>query len=150
MKIAILTSGGDSAGMNAVVRAAVKAGILKCVCQRILSGISLSIQGLRNLGSARGIRRPCSRKHWRSPATNHRCTAGRRRRRHQSHRQPPFRRRRSAQKWIGRLCKSQREVAQRPLHCARRLGRCPSLDRRGALWFLNPCTQCNSVSRAAL
>ncbi len=29
MKIAILTSGGDSAGMNAVVRAAVKAGIIK-------------------------------------------------------------------------------------------------------------------------
>ncbi|KAF9468115.1 phosphofructokinase domain-containing protein [Collybia nuda] len=29
MKIAILTSGGDSAGMNAVVRAVVKAGILK-------------------------------------------------------------------------------------------------------------------------
>ncbi|KAF8920292.1 phosphofructokinase domain-containing protein [Mucidula mucida] len=29
MKIAILTSGGDSAGMNAVVRATVKAGILK-------------------------------------------------------------------------------------------------------------------------
>lgn len=32
MKIAILTSGGDSAGMNAVVRAIVKAGILKYVC----------------------------------------------------------------------------------------------------------------------
>ena len=31
MKIAVLTSGGDSAGMNAVVRAVVKAGILKCV-----------------------------------------------------------------------------------------------------------------------
>lgn len=31
MKIAILTSGGDSAGMNAVVRAVVKAGILKSV-----------------------------------------------------------------------------------------------------------------------
>lgn len=31
MKIAILTSGGDSAGMNAVVRSIVKAGILKCV-----------------------------------------------------------------------------------------------------------------------
>ncbi|EEB96575.1 hypothetical protein MPER_04270, partial [Moniliophthora perniciosa FA553] len=29
MKIAVLTSGGDSAGMNAVVRAVVKAGILK-------------------------------------------------------------------------------------------------------------------------
>jgi 6-phosphofructokinase len=31
MKLAVLTSGGDSAGMNAVVRAVVKAGILKCV-----------------------------------------------------------------------------------------------------------------------
>jgi 6-phosphofructokinase len=29
MKIAVLTSGGDSAGMNAAVRAIVKAGILK-------------------------------------------------------------------------------------------------------------------------
>lgn len=31
MKIAVLTSGGDSAGMNAVVRSAVKFGILKYV-----------------------------------------------------------------------------------------------------------------------
>lgn len=30
MKLAVLTSGGDSAGMNAVVRAVVKAAILKC------------------------------------------------------------------------------------------------------------------------
>jgi 6-phosphofructokinase 1 len=30
MKLAVLTSGGDSAGMNAVVRAVVKGGILKC------------------------------------------------------------------------------------------------------------------------
>jgi hypothetical protein len=29
MKLAVLTSGGDSAGMNAAVRAVVKAGILK-------------------------------------------------------------------------------------------------------------------------
>jgi 6-phosphofructokinase 1 len=29
LKIAVLTSGGDSAGMNAAVRAVVKAGILK-------------------------------------------------------------------------------------------------------------------------
>ena len=29
MKLAVLTSGGDSAGMNAVVRAVVKAGILR-------------------------------------------------------------------------------------------------------------------------
>ena len=29
MKLAVLTSGGDSAGMNAVVRAVVKAGIIK-------------------------------------------------------------------------------------------------------------------------
>lgn len=34
MKIAIVTSGGDSAGMNAVVRSIVKAGILKCVGSR--------------------------------------------------------------------------------------------------------------------
>jgi len=31
MKLAVLTSGGDSAGMNAVVRAIVKIGILRCV-----------------------------------------------------------------------------------------------------------------------
>lgn len=30
IRLAVLTSGGDSAGMNAVVRAVVKAGILKC------------------------------------------------------------------------------------------------------------------------
>lgn len=30
MKLAVLTSGGDSAGMNAVVRAVVKTGILRC------------------------------------------------------------------------------------------------------------------------
>jgi 6-phosphofructokinase 1 len=29
MKIAVLTSGGDSAGMNAVVRAVVRGGIIK-------------------------------------------------------------------------------------------------------------------------
>lgn len=29
MKIAVLTSGGDSAGMNAAVRSVVKAGILR-------------------------------------------------------------------------------------------------------------------------
>lgn len=29
MKIAVATSGGDSAGMNAVVRAVVRSGILK-------------------------------------------------------------------------------------------------------------------------
>ena len=32
MKLAVLTSGGDSAGMNAVVRAVVKAGILRYIC----------------------------------------------------------------------------------------------------------------------
>jgi 6-phosphofructokinase len=31
MKIAVLTSGGDSAGMNAVVRGVVRAGIVKFV-----------------------------------------------------------------------------------------------------------------------
>lgn len=31
MKIAVLTSGGDSAGMNAAVRSIVRIGILKCV-----------------------------------------------------------------------------------------------------------------------
>ena len=40
MKIAVLTSGGDSAGMNAVVRAVVKAGILKCVLPSFL-GVGL-------------------------------------------------------------------------------------------------------------
>lgn len=30
IRLAVLTSGGDSAGMNGVVRAVVKAGILKC------------------------------------------------------------------------------------------------------------------------
>lgn len=30
MKIAVLTSGGDSAGMNAAVRSVVKFGILRC------------------------------------------------------------------------------------------------------------------------
>ena len=34
MKLAVLTSGGDSAGMNAVVRSVVKAGILKYVAFR--------------------------------------------------------------------------------------------------------------------
>jgi 6-phosphofructokinase len=37
MKIAILTSGGDSAGMNALVRTVVKAGILKCDASTHLS-----------------------------------------------------------------------------------------------------------------
>lgn len=41
MKLAVLTSGGDSAGMNAVVRAVVKTAIIKCgsagspVCSQI-------------------------------------------------------------------------------------------------------------------
>ena len=30
-KIAVLTSGGDSAGMNALVRSVVKYGIIRCV-----------------------------------------------------------------------------------------------------------------------
>jgi 6-phosphofructokinase 1 len=34
MKIAVLTSGGDSAGMNAAVRSVVKAAILKCAVMR--------------------------------------------------------------------------------------------------------------------
>ena len=38
MKIAVLTSGGDSPGMNAVVRAVVKTGILRCI------SLSLDIQ----------------------------------------------------------------------------------------------------------
>jgi 6-phosphofructokinase 1 len=36
MKLAVLTSGGDSAGMNAAVRAVVKAGILKYVSSLFL------------------------------------------------------------------------------------------------------------------
>jgi hypothetical protein len=35
MKLAVLTSGGDSAGMNAVVRAIVKIGILRCVLKKL-------------------------------------------------------------------------------------------------------------------
>jgi 6-phosphofructokinase len=37
MKLAVLTSGGDSAGMNAAVRAVVKAGIIKCASCPYLS-----------------------------------------------------------------------------------------------------------------
>ena len=37
-KIAVLTSGGDSAGMNAVVRAVVKYGIIKFVLSPPLIG----------------------------------------------------------------------------------------------------------------
>lgn len=43
MKLAVLTSGGDSAGMNAVVRAVVKAGILKCAFQLRISALATKI-----------------------------------------------------------------------------------------------------------
>lgn len=39
MKIAVLTSGGDSAGMNAAVRSVVKFGILRC------ASLILSVDG---------------------------------------------------------------------------------------------------------
>ena len=42
MKLAVLTSGGDSAGMNAVVRAVVKAAILKCEFPNTVFHLSLS------------------------------------------------------------------------------------------------------------
>jgi 6-phosphofructokinase len=48
MKLAVLTSGGDSAGMNAVVRAVVKAGILQYVAtffpMRRICDVSKTIQ----------------------------------------------------------------------------------------------------------
>ena len=52
MKLAVLTSGGDSAGMNAVVRAVVKAGILKCALLSFfpigLNRIYPHIEGVRH------------------------------------------------------------------------------------------------------
>src|ERR1700677_3879087 len=52
MKLAVLTSGGDSAGMNAVVRAVVKAGILKCVSplSKLWFGFDGEIPGNRRGG----------------------------------------------------------------------------------------------------
>lgn len=51
MKLAVLTSGGDSAGMNAVVRAVVKAGILKCVFKLPISVLITEISpGVARLG----------------------------------------------------------------------------------------------------
>jgi hypothetical protein len=52
MKLAVLTSGGDSAGMNAAVRSVVKAGILKYVDQVSQLGACpiLSHQRLRDMG----------------------------------------------------------------------------------------------------
>jgi 6-phosphofructokinase 1 len=51
MKLAVLTSGGDSAGMNAVVRAVVKAGILKCVSSPFQSdGLILTEKIVKNRG----------------------------------------------------------------------------------------------------
>jgi len=43
MKLAVLTSGGDSAGMNAVVRAVVKGGILKCAYRTASTTLLLNI-----------------------------------------------------------------------------------------------------------
>jgi len=43
MKLAVLTSGGDSAGMNAVVRAVVKGGILKCAYRTASTSLLLNI-----------------------------------------------------------------------------------------------------------
>lgn len=51
MKLAILTSGGDSAGINAVVRAVVKAGILKQVTDpgSLIIQLTISIRGRETL-----------------------------------------------------------------------------------------------------
>ena len=54
MKLAVLTSGGDSAGMNAVVRAVVKTAIIKCdlfllgICACVLDTV-IVLQGLRDV-----------------------------------------------------------------------------------------------------
>lgn len=67
MKLAVLTSGGDSAGMNAVVRAIVKIGILRCVpvltscnshnlyLHRIQLPPTMVTQRLRDMDRTRGI-----------------------------------------------------------------------------------------------
>lgn len=68
MKIAVLTSGGDSAGMNAVVRGVVRAGIVKFAAScpyRNLSALAYLLhlflrspsQRMRDLGGPRRIRR---------------------------------------------------------------------------------------------
>ncbi|KAF5342453.1 hypothetical protein D9611_001881 [Ephemerocybe angulata] len=55
MKIAILTSGGDSAGMNAVVRSVVKAGILKgCEMFVVREGYEGLVQGNTAAAEAHG------------------------------------------------------------------------------------------------
>jgi len=51
MRIAVLTSGGDSAGMNAAVRSAVKCGILKSVLVDFRCTISSSVQRMRDVRS---------------------------------------------------------------------------------------------------
>ena len=68
MKIAVLTSGGDSAGMNAVVRGVVRAGIVKFAascpilrpphpCLSIRPFLCPPSQRMRDLGRSRRIRR---------------------------------------------------------------------------------------------
>jgi 6-phosphofructokinase 1 len=55
MKIAILTSGGDSAGMNAVVRAVVKAGILKgCETWVVREGYEGLVRGNKEYNKLHG------------------------------------------------------------------------------------------------
>ncbi|KAF9450349.1 6-phosphofructokinase [Macrolepiota fuliginosa MF-IS2] len=55
MKIAILTSGGDSAGMNAVVRSVVKAGILKgCEMWVVREGYEGLVRGNTYVGQEQG------------------------------------------------------------------------------------------------
>ncbi|KAK7454665.1 6-phosphofructokinase, alpha subunit [Stygiomarasmius scandens] len=61
MKIAILTSGGDSAGMNAVVRAVVKAGILKgCETWVVREGYEGLVRGNTEAASAPPSESPAS------------------------------------------------------------------------------------------
>ena len=68
MKIAVLTSGGDSAGMNAVVRGVVRAGIVKFAascpilrsphpCLSIRPFLCPPSQRMRDLGRSRRVRR---------------------------------------------------------------------------------------------
>ena len=54
MKLAVLTSGGDSAGMNAVVRAVVKTAIIKYAYSFVLCALrtnqpAWSVQGMRDM-----------------------------------------------------------------------------------------------------
>ena len=60
MRIAVLTSGGDSAGMNAVVRAVVRAGIVKYVNRYRTSRSNYYVtEGAKRLLSVRDMKDLC-------------------------------------------------------------------------------------------